>query len=346
MAVIKSKFGGDIRFPFILMCDIFEIKGKKTPDSIPKWGYLFDKVNKVVSESDIYEAFVKNIKILVDDSREKEIIYFWRSENKEDTIYRSFSRIDETSEKLDINDNRISQNLIFHSYHCFPLRISDEDKELEFKSFTESTQIDESGEERFITYIENGIISTPTEGWFEVLKESEVITAMPVFADKKVDESFQLYGITKITDGIDPKNLWLQDFVHSIRENARGDYLAQLSHRHFATDSASASLRKSLVLTNKVKIVLKLSGDLFVDRRASDIIYFIVFKPKNTDMEIGKILFGDFTVPENKTRLKDSFWACVDFLNWDLITRPQWIKVMRINELKEPFLLDPSKYVR
>jgi len=36
MAVIKSKFGGDIRFPFVLMCDIFEIKGKKTPDSIPK----------------------------------------------------------------------------------------------------------------------------------------------------------------------------------------------------------------------------------------------------------------------------------------------------------------------
>ncbi|EKD44521.1 MAG: hypothetical protein ACD_71C00113G0003 [uncultured bacterium (gcode 4)] len=345
MKSIKSKYGGDIKFPFVMMREIFEVTGKYLSNSLQKWGYLFDKIEMV--DSDIYKASIKDIKILVDDSRENEIIYFWRSENKEDTIYRSFSRTDETSEKLYIDDSRISQNLIFHSYHCFhKFLISDDDKNLQFKSFIETTQIDEWTREEYVSYTENGTITTPTEGWLEILRESEVITAMPVFADKKADEHFQLYGIAKITDGIDPKNLWLQDFIHSIRENARDDYLAQLSHRHFATDSSSASLRKSLVLTNKVKIVLKLSGDFFVDRKATDIIYFIVFKPKNTDMGIGKILFGDFTVPENKTRLKDSFWACVDFLNWDLITRPQWIKVVRINELKEPFLLDPSKYVR
>lgn len=184
------------------------------------------------------------------------------------------------------------------------------------------------------------------EDWLAFLEGVETIGAISNFHNKEEGWRLELYAEDYITQWIAPDKLWLQNLVHTIRNNVPGKHLVLLDFRHFPSTSELSHLRKSLVLCNKVKVVIKFSGSLFW-RNESDIVYLLVLKPTESNFDIGKILLGDFT----SQRKVDDFYGSLigiltDFLNGKLFTSPVGTKTVKINELKEPFILDPSKYVR
>lgn len=317
------------------------------PSKLQKWEVFFDKIERVTEN--IYRASFKEATVLVDDSSENEVIYYWRAEDGGRTIVRSYLRSDNNKslEDLEIDDDRISKTPAIYGYLRFPvLYIDDKDKTLFFRSYRETVQCDEKTWEQTVSYMEDGIVATPTEGWLAILEWNETPGITPRFQNKEAEHKFECYAGEKITGGVSADKLWIQDIIHAIRDKTTGDYLTQLNFRHFPTASDSIALRKSAVLCNKVKVVLKFSWALFW-KKASEFVYLLVLKPKESNGGIGKILLGDFTQEKGSQAFYGNLAGIlVDFLNWKLFTSPMWTKVVRNNELKEPFILDPSKYVR
>lgn len=347
MGSLNSKYGWRIFFHLSLFQEIYSAMNIPFSEATAEKRFaIFDEIIKL--QDDVYKVRIKEATFLVDDSDPQEIRYYWRSKDWKRTIAKSSSRVDVSKlNNIALSDRFDSKNSIINRYvNTSIFYIADNDKSLALPDFKEILSFDEDIKENCIKYVEDGIVMSPSLGWLEILKEWETINTTVVFENEDADKSLSLYSNKKITEGIDPKNLWLQDLVHTIRNNVSGDHLVQLTFRHFPTAPENSALRKSLVLCNKIKAVIKLSWSLFW-KKESDVVYLLVIKPKENDGGIGKILLGDFVSKKwSDSFYKDLTGVLVSFLNGKLFTSPMGTKTLKNNELKEPFALDPSIYIK
>lgn len=347
MKSIKSKYGWNIGFPMSLFQEIYEaINTELSGDLSDKWFTMFDEITPLWNN--LYRMKIKQAVFLLDDSNEVTTDYFWRSDDGEKSIAKSVLRDSHTSSKsLDINSENITKNPLIDKYINTPIfYISDKDESLNFHSFKETFQINEETEERIVSYTKDGLVATPTEGWSQILKWSSIYGIVPVF--KKEDLIMKFFGEDLDPKLSDPKVLWQRNFSRPIITTFKNKFIPFVDINYLTTSSELNSIRRSLVLTNQIKIVLKFPGKLFEGVNPKTPMCFIVSFPSEKYGWIWNILFGDFSNKKYESYGMKCIDYCIDFLkgNESIIHGRPGMKILGRDKLKEPFLLDPSLYVK
>lgn len=348
MNSINSKYGWLVGFPTVLFTEIYQEMGLEFKSDSNKWFVHFDEVKPLWD--DLYEAKMKKATFLIDDADENIIRYFWRSKKDQRSIARFISRNDHISSlwASSLDNERIKTNPFLNRYLNSPIfYISDNDDSLSLPSFKETFKTNEITGKKTVSYIQDGLVTTPTEGWSMILGGSYVDDLIPVFENKEEDLIMKCYGESISLDDINPNNLWLREFIQAVKKLGT-QYLPYFNYQHFPTANEYQRLRRSLVWTNKVKVVLKFPGNLFTDRKDNEPVYFIVNTPSERSGWLGHILLGDFSTKTNQSLAKKSIDYCIAFLQWNtnVIYGSTGMKIITPEKLKEPCLLDPTLYVK
>lgn len=152
-------------------------------------------------------------------------------------------------------------------------------------------------------------------------------------------EAFHLFS--PLFNGIRPDILWFQELVQWVK-NISPSYLVMLDKRNIPNDWLFIEHRKHLVYLNKIEAVIKIPKWAIKGNDNEN--YILINKPQAEGWIPKNILFMDLTKKFPKD-MKKVLSVIDSFLNDRLFVSDTFYKSISKQNLKEPYILEPSFYI-